>query len=127
MRLRWALCGLVVSISLLLTACKALEPPKAAPTPLPTVSHPEPPVPKDRDLARLVAALTRVDTCALLNAAQAQAPGFTAADKLRRTSAHTCRITNARGDWVRIELATGSNRISRFNLALDTIGGAKVY
>lgn len=125
MKLRWALC--VVTTSLLLTACNALDVPKATPTPVPTVSHPPAPVPVDRDRARLVAALTQVDSCALLDAAKAQAPGFTAADKLRRTSAHTCRIVNARGEWVRIELAAGSDRTLRFALETDTIGGAKVY
>ncbi|WP_020385785.1 DUF3558 family protein [Kribbella catacumbae] len=127
MKLRWALCGLVLSASLLLTACNALDVPKAAPTPTPTVSQPPVSAPADRDLARLVAALTQVDSCALLDAAKAQASGFTAADKLRRTSAHSCRIVNARGEWVRIELAAGGSRVTRFDKELGTIGGAKIY
>ncbi|MFI7066272.1 hypothetical protein ACIBL3_35115 [Kribbella sp. NPDC050124] len=98
--------------------------PAPLPSPLPKAVHPPAAKPTDRDQARVIAGLTQVDACALLDPAKAKAPGFTVRDRIRRTDPHECRIEHGSA-WVRAELGLADP--FRYDSAVRTLAGAKAY
>ncbi|MDX6279891.1 MAG: hypothetical protein QOH03_962 [Kribbellaceae bacterium] len=75
----------------------------------------------------MIAALTAVDACALLDPAKAEAPGFTATSSVRRTAPHACLVDNGKGESVQLRLAVPSDRYTRFDHPSMLIEGVKVY
>jgi hypothetical protein len=134
MNLRLGPVALVLA-GLLLSACGPAKEPKASPQPtgtpssLPSVAHPKAPVPKDRDLARVVSTLTGIDACRLLDPTKAPTLGTPQGDRraiLRRGSPHECEI-EGRHALVRAELGAWGDWTKRFDWELGEIRGARIY
>lgn len=83
---------------------------------LPAVVHPKAEVPKDRDPAAVMAALTRLDACALMGSAKAvpMAP-------------HRCRLETAPGESMTLTLGSLLGGRERHGSDVQTIKGARVY
>ncbi|MFB6726016.1 hypothetical protein ACFCV3_37945 [Kribbella sp. NPDC056345] len=80
----------------------------------------------DRDLGTVLAALSRIDACLLVDPARAKVPGFAAGQPFAQSSPSTCVVRNDRAGSVQVDLLTpylkrwlGSERL--------VLGGAVGY
>lgn len=58
----------------------------------------------DRELGAVLASLTRLDACELIDPDRAKAPGFAAGEPFNQSSPHTCTVRNSRGGAVDVDL-----------------------
>lgn len=104
-------------IALAVTGCVAKQPHETKGPPS-TVQHPPPPLPKDRDEWAVLAALARIDPCAVLESA--------GVGTLQASSPSTCQAANPGGGKVafRVDRLPTARRLK---LPSRTLAGAKVY
>lgn len=105
---------------LVLAGCTVAEP-----TGLPLVERPASP---ERDDSAVLAALRRLDACALLDPAAARVPSFPADRPPRPLGPHRCELTATDGDRVSVRLGlslTDQDRLGDFYPR--PLGGAKAY
>lgn len=90
---------------------------EAEPLPdLPAVVHPTAEVPKDRDPAAVMAALTRLDACALMGSAKAVP-----------MTPHRCRLETGVGESMTLTLGAPMDWQERYASDVLTVKGARVY
>ncbi|MFC9688299.1 hypothetical protein ACFTSF_07130 [Kribbella sp. NPDC056951] len=96
-----ALARIVVVIALLVVgSCSTGD--ASSPGPKRSVVPPNP----DRDLDTVLAALSRIDACMLIDPARAEAPGFAAGQPFTQPSPSTCVVRNDRAGSVQVDLLT---------------------
>lgn len=113
-RRRLVVAGCVLALGL--AGCDAQGPDDAAPTS--TSDHPAPEAPKDRDEQAVLAALARIDMCAVLGSAVAGTP--------RAPRPSTCEISQPNGGSFRLRVEPLSTT-QRQRFPSRALGGAKAY
>lgn len=86
--------------------------------------------PRDRDGAAVVAALRRVDACALVDRAVASRAGFGAQPAVYPEAPHSCTVSSAPSsgsDEVQIRLGAQVEHFQKWSAAPITVAGAKAY
>jgi hypothetical protein len=118
----WVVVGVVAAG---LVACTAnTEPPsRTGPS---IVEHPKASAPVDRDPKAVLAALRRIDLCAVLDSAAAATPGFSAGVTLSARSPFGCSLTAGHNLYVEVGYDSLSAE-GRIGDQADVLGGAKAY
>ena len=118
--------ALVVTL-LLLAGCGGPDGSDAAEADPPASPPSSAEIPADRNQAAVLAALTQLDSCALLDAARAEAPGFPAELEAGRRAPHDCAIENEANDKVIVTLGMALDAQKRYQWRLKEIDGVKAY
>lgn len=86
--------------------------------------------PRDRDGAAVIAALRRLDACALVDRAVASRAGFGAQPAVYPEAPHSCTVSSvpsSGNDEVRIRLGAQVEHFQKWGAAPITVAGAKAY
>ncbi|WP_405059195.1 hypothetical protein OG474_41620 [Kribbella sp. NBC_01505] len=96
-----ALAGIVVVMAMLVVgSCSTGDATPPGPKRSPVPTNP------DRELGTVLAALSRLDACMLIDPARAKAPGFAAGQPFTQPSPSTCTVRNNRAGSVQVDLLT---------------------